>query len=144
MMFISLEAHLQAKLQCAWSMRIERVQEGSAGYAVGPAPGLKSSRVFGSGIAAHDVVSAAARVVRVVYAELRVIKNVEGFRAKLDVGGFIHLEVLRQRHVKIQSVRIVQVIAASISKSESTGRDKLGGVADKRAKALAVIARLGQ
>ena len=75
-------------------MRIDRMQERRAGQAVRAACCLESRRVQRTRVAADHVVAGAARVVRIINAELRVVEEVEGFRAELGVDAFPHLEVL--------------------------------------------------
>lgn len=51
--------------------------------------------------------------------ELRVIEDVERFRAEFESNVFLDGEVFEQRHIDIGAVGIAQRVPASISKRES-------------------------
>jgi hypothetical protein len=82
--FYVLEAELKAKLYGSRPVCIERMQKRRSGYAIGSsAP--ETSGVQRAGIATDDIVSTAARVIRVVDPELSVIENVEGLGPELEL-----------------------------------------------------------
>ena len=102
MIFDILETKLQTKLYGAGPMRIERVQKGSPGDAIGSAT-LEPGGIHGAGIATDDVVSTAARVIGIVDPELSVIKNIKGLSAELKFAGLPDLEMFQQRHIEVDA-----------------------------------------
>src|ERR1035441_5362643 len=120
-------------------MRIERVQKGSAGNAIGSAS-PKPSGIYGARITTDDVISTTSRVIGIVDTELCVVKNIKGLCAELNVSGLPNLEVFQQRHVKIQPAWIVQKIAPRVPKGESARSHKLRRITDERPKTLRVAA----
>jgi len=111
-------------------MRVDRMQERTAGRAIDQlrlgtgAPRYQrvaSDRSVGGSIpAAVTIDGIVGRIpnVRIEDSELGVIENVEAFEPEFDVTALGHLEVLQQRHIKIDAVRIIQVVAAGVSESK--------------------------
>lgn len=122
-------------------MGINGVQERGTRHAVSTAT-FETCGIVRSRIATDDVVAAAALIVRIVDTELSVVEDVEGLRTKLDRGSFRHLEMLRQRHIEAQAVRVVEEIAAGIAEGEAARGDKLRRIEQERSKALRVAAGL--
>src|SRR4029077_3545176 len=120
-------------------MRIQRVQKGSSSDAIGSSA-LKTRGVHRTGIATDRVVSTAARVIRIVDPELRVIKNVEGLSTELKLAGLPDLEMLQHRHVPVHATRIIQKVPACVSEREPSRSHKLRRIADERTKAARIIA----
>ena|ERR1700683_5073679 len=52
----------------------------------------------------------------VVTRPLRVIENVKCFGSELHRNRFVNSEVLKQRHVKVQSAGIIQKVSARVAK----------------------------
>src|SRR5579859_1127696 len=82
------KSELQAKLDGPGPMGIERVQEGRSSNAVRSTTCLKSGRVERTGVTAHDIVPAAARIVWVIETKLGVVENIEKLGAELHLSGF--------------------------------------------------------
>ncbi len=125
-------------------MCVQRMQEGGAGDAVCSSAPLKTRRVHRTCVATDDVVSAAARIVGIVYAKFGVIENVENICVEIELTKFGELEVLDQSHIKIQPARVVQEVSTSIAKGQPSRRHKLRWISLEWAKALKVVRRLGQ
>ena len=140
MMFHVLETQLETKLDGARPMRIERVQEGSSGDAIGSAA-LKPSGIHRAGIATDDVVSAAARIIGIVDPELGVIENIEGLSTEFKFAGLPDLEMFQQRQIEVRAAGIIQKVPAGVPEGQSARSHKLRGIADERAKALRIVAR---
>ena len=116
-------------------MGIERVQKGSPGYAVWASFCLEPGGIIGTRVATDDVVSTAARVIRIVDTKLSVIKNIKGLSSELYLAGLADLEMFQQRHVEVQAPGIIQEIPARVPESESARSHKLGRIPYERAKA---------
>src|SRR5580658_1371553 len=114
-------------------MRIDGMQEGAALEATGVAGGIIQSAVAGDGVAARIA------LVRIVNAELGVIENVEGFRAKLEVAALGDFEVLQESNIKVQTVGIAHEIAACVSESQAHGSAECSGIAQDGADTLRII-----
>ena len=138
MMFQASEAPLQTKLHGSGPMRIERAEEGRSGYAICPAA-QKAGGIHGAGITADNVVSAAARVIRIVEPELSVVEEIEDFRAKLNFAGLRNLKVLQECHVEVQAAWIVQEISTCIAEGQSARRNKLRWVIQQRPNAAEIV-----
>ena len=110
-----LETHLQAKLQSARPMRVERVQERCPRDAICASLGLKPSGIHRTRIAADDVVPTAARVIGIVDPELGVIKNVKSLGTELNVAGLGEFEMFQHCHVEVQAVRIIEEVPAGVA-----------------------------
>src|SRR5579863_6275546 len=143
MRFRALKSKLQTYLYGARPMCIQRVQEGSSGDAIGSSA-LKPGRVDRTGVTTDYVVSAAARIVGIVNPELSVIENIEGLGTEFKLSRFPDLKVFQQREVEVQTAWIIQEIPARIPEGEPARGHKLGRIAKQRAKAPAVVERLGQ
>src|SRR6202020_3562857 len=113
-------------------MRIDWVQERSAGHAIGCAT-LKARGIHRTCIATDYVVSATTRVVRIVNPELSLIQNIEGLSAELEIAGFPYLEVLQDRNIGVKPARIIQEVPACITECEPTQGDKLRWIGEERA-----------
>src|SRR5450755_4143508 len=124
-------------------MRIERMQKRSSSNAISSAT-PKSGGINGAGITTDYVVAAAAGVIRVIDAELSVIKNIEAFSPELQLAGFSDLEMFQQGHVEVQAPGIGQEIPPRVPEGESPRSDKLGRIAQELAKAPGVVARRRQ
>jgi len=80
-------------------MRIYRMQKSIAGYTIGTGRNavndgsLKTSSIVGASIAANRVAARVAKI-RIVNAELGMIKNVERFRTEFEDTAFGYLEML--------------------------------------------------
>src|SRR5678816_3413118 len=61
---------------------------------------------------------------RVRQVELRVVEDVEGFGAELDLHAVVHREVLEEREVEVHAARSVQDVAAGVAEGEVRGRGK--------------------
>src|SRR5580700_7219205 len=119
-------------------MRIQRVQKGGAGNAVGAAA-LKAGGIHGTRIATDDVVTAAARIIGIVDSKLRVIKNIESLRPKLKLAALPNLDVLKNGKVKVEASGIVQIVTASVSEREPPRSHKLRRIADERAETFGIV-----
>src|SRR5579859_6746567 len=99
------------------------MKEAVTGVAVGA--GTAAGRVAGTlaGVAT-DCVAGGVALRWVVDAELRVIENVEGFDAKLDVALVRQAEVLEQGEIEVGAMRIVEHIAPGVPEGEPAGRCK--------------------
>jgi len=84
-----LEVVFQAELHGAGAMRIHGMQEGTALEATGVTGRIVRATVAGNGVAA------CVALVGIVYAELGVVENVEGFGAKLEIAALGDFEVLQ-------------------------------------------------
>src|ERR1700729_2748433 len=122
-------------------MGVDRVQERRSGDAIGSAA-LIASRIRWPGIATYDIVAGAAGVIGIVNPELRVIENVEGLRTKLKLARLGDPEMLRESHIEIYLMGVVQEITASIAEGQPSGCHKLRRVSQKRTKALEIVCRL--
>jgi hypothetical protein len=69
------------------------MQKGRSCNAIGPAT-PEARRIHRAGIAANDVVSAAARIVEIEDSELSVIEDIEKLRPKLNFAGLLQLNLL--------------------------------------------------
>jgi hypothetical protein len=96
---------------------------------------LNPAEYTGTGITTNNVISSAARIVGIVDSKLRVIEDVEGLRAELKLARLPYLEMLQQRQVEIQAVRIIQKVPARVPECETPGSHKLRGIADERSEA---------
>ncbi len=110
-----LETPFETELNGAWTVCVERMQEGCARDAINSAC-LKAGGILRSRITTHDIVPAATRIVRIVNAELRLVENVEKLGAKLKIAGLCQLETLEECQVKVQTRRVIQEVPAGISK----------------------------
>lgn len=91
---IRLEAVLNAELHRARAMRIHRVQERIACQAVRASREISPSRIIRSAIAAHCV-AAGIPAVWIEEPELRVVKDIEGFRPEFDLAALVNRKVLQ-------------------------------------------------
>src|SRR5215470_9333092 len=99
-------------------MCINRMQEGASGEAVHAAGYGISSAVVCSAITA-DHVAACISQVGIVNAELRMVENVESFRAKFEHTRLTNRKVFQQAHIKVQPARVVQIVSTRISKRQA-------------------------
>jgi len=95
-------------------MRVKRVKKRGPCGAIRSATS-KAGRKLRPRIATDDIVSTAARVVGVVDSKLRVVKNIEGFSAELNLAGFPNLEMFQQRQIEVQAARIIQKVPACVA-----------------------------
>src|ERR1700722_2236609 len=84
---------------------------------------LKSGGIVWASITA-DCIAAGVPQVRVVQSKLGMIENVEGLRAKFQIGALGNRKMLQQTHVEIYPMRVVEKVAACISKRETTRGDE--------------------
>ena len=139
-----LKRVLQTELHDSGKMRIQRMQERGAGYAIRASARLKARGIERSGIATDHIVSAALRIVRVVDSKFGVIENVEELCPKLELTAFCHFEMLQQRHVKVQAAGIVQEVSSRISEGQAARGDKLGRISQQWSEALQTVRRRRQ
>lgn len=105
-----LKSPLQAKLDGAGSMSVKRVQEGSSGDAIWPTVRHKTSRIFRTGVATDDVVSAAAGIVGIVNPKLCMVEDVKKLCPKLNLTGLGNFEVFQEGHVEVETAGVVQKV----------------------------------
>ena len=119
----ALEAIFHGQLQGARTVRIHRMQERVARQAIRPSGEVGARGIIRPTIAIDGVASGVTQV-RVIKAELRVVEDIERFRAKLHLATLAYPEVLEQGHVKIQAARIIQEIPSSIAEREPARRNE--------------------
>jgi len=129
-----LEVELETKLNGARAMGINGVKEGVAKQAIGAACGIHvAGGIEGATVAAGNVACGIAAI-GIVEPELGVIENVEGFRAKLEGGGFAGLEVFQQGHIKVQAIRVVGRIAPDVAEGKPLRGSIFVGIEEQGAK----------
>src|SRR5215470_18206879 len=126
------EEQLHSKLNGAWTVCIDRMQERTRRNATGIACGER----FVSKAADH-IVARIAWPRRIVDAELRVIGYVERLKAKLQGHALSYGEVLRKRYVEICAARIVQIVSSGIAEGKSRWRDKQIRISNQRTEDVA-------
>ena len=114
----SLENKLRAELQNTRVVRTARVQE---------------VVVEAAGIACRIVGPAVTRDVVIDPIPLRMVEDVEPFRAELKSPGFREREALKQSHVEIGARGIVQEVAARVAERQAGRRNEGVGVEEQRA-----------
>jgi len=106
-----LEDELRSQLKNSWVVRGQDLKEVAA---------AKTRR---SGIQVCAVRSTRTAVT-IDVAQFRVIEDVKGFSAKLEVHAFLHRKALKQRHIKIGAIRIAQRVTPRVTEGQPTGRSK--------------------
>src|SRR5262245_23962401 len=104
-------------------MSVDRMKEGTTCKAIATARCRKACAMFRAAVTADDIVSSIPKV-GVINPKLRVIEDIERFRTKLESTRFLEGNMLHQTDVPIDPMRIVQKIAARVSKRQSTRRNK--------------------
>jgi hypothetical protein len=111
-------------------MGVQRVQKAGPGYAISTACALETRRIGRPGIATDDVVSRAARVIRIVDTVLGVVEDIEELSPKFQTAGFGRFEMPQQCHIEVDAAWVVEKVSSSIAEGEPTRCDKLRWVAE--------------
>ena len=91
-------------------MGIHRMKEGVTRKTPGAAGGVELGL---AAVAVDDVIACIAWIRWVGDTKLRVIENVVGFGAKLDIEAFLKgFEVLEERHVEVCTRGVSEIVAA--------------------------------
>src|ERR1700678_4248196 len=82
-----------------------------------------SRRAVRPAVARDDVVARNSRTTGIVNLELRVVENVEPFKAQLERVFLVDRNVLYEGRVEIEPSRIVHRIATGVAESKALRRD---------------------
>src|SRR5215469_16029103 len=115
-----LKCELQCQLKRARPVSIDWLKERIAGKAH-----VCSSRIARSTISiASDCVVRLVALRRIIDFELSVVKDIERLRTELQELALANLKILKERHIEIPAVRVIDRIASRSTKSKSAGDDK--------------------
>src|SRR5262249_27163728 len=92
-------------------------------------------RIVRPTIAVDRIVGGIANI-GIVNAELRMVEDVEGFDAKLQIGTLGNLEILLQGHIEVQAVRFREEISSWVAEGQPAGSRKSRGAVKQWADAL--------
>jgi len=88
-------------------MGIEGMEKARSRNAVSTPCALETRRIGRTGVATHDVVSRAARVIRIIDTELGMVENVEKLGPEFQLAGLSRFEIPKEGHVEVDAARII-------------------------------------